>query len=238
MCTHVRLYRQKLAAALFCLCNIGPVAGAGDLSELVLPPGASTVWIGENIEQNGVPMQIQALTSSASVDQVLSFYRSQWENSADPDIPGFVENQVGEWQTISQLENDLQTVIQIKASSSGGVEGFVSQIDIRATPGSNRTTRNFPRKNGSQLISSTESNDSGKTATTILLMNTFSVASNTSFYQSQMPGKGWSLAYARNHSGVSMMLFNRSGRSCEIAISKDRGRGRTIVMANILISKT
>jgi hypothetical protein len=229
-------YLQKLITALILFGSANQSVWAEGLADLAFPPGTRTAWVAENIEQNGVPMQIQQLTSVATVNEVLDFYRAQWKDSADPSIPGFVENKVGEWQTISQLENNLQTVIQIKNSRSGGTEGFASQIDIRSTPGSNRATRNFPRKSGSQLISSTESKDGAKTATTILLMNAFSIKSNADFYHSKMRAKGWSLAHAKNQSSVSILLFNRSGKSCEIAISKNKGR--TVIFANILATKT
>jgi hypothetical protein len=206
------------------------------LATLVLPPGTKTVWVAEDIKQNGVPMQIQQLTSSATVAEVLKFYRSQWADSSDPNVPGFVENQVGEWQTISQLINNQQTVVQVKTGRNGGTEGYVSQIDTRSKPGDDRVTRNFPRKSGTQLISSTASKDGAKISTTILLMNTFSVVTNTDFYKLKMPGKGWSLAHTVNQGEVSMMLFNRPGRTCEIAISKNKGR--TIIMANIQVLKT
>lgn len=220
------------------LLNIMTVSAvcADGLEGLVLPPGMRASWVAENIEQNGVPIQIQKLTSGASVNDVLAFYRAQWSESTDPEVPGYVENQVSEWKTISQLENNQQTVIQVKARPGGGTEGFASRIDIRSSPGTNRVTRNFPRKSGTQLISSTESKDGAKSATTILMMNTFSVSSNADFYRSKMRARGWKLVHAVNPVGLSTMLFNRSKKSCEIAISKNRGK--TIIMANILTTRS
>ncbi|HHJ14796.1 MAG TPA: hypothetical protein ENJ79_10575 [Gammaproteobacteria bacterium] len=206
-------------------------AGVGMAEGLPVPPGAQAAWVAQQAVQNGVPVEIQRLELSGSVEDVLAYYRTRWADPVDSDAPGYIERQAGGWRIISRLEGDRQTVVQLRRMPQGGVEGFVSRADLSATPASNRATREFPRKSGTRLVSSTESPDGAGKATTIMLINRFSVAANVRFYQRQMGFRGWRVVHASQAEGTAVLLFNKPGKRCEIAVSHDRGR--TVIMANL-----
>ncbi len=223
-------------AGLLLFEGIGGIAMAQASEPLEAPPSTQLTWVAEDIVQNGVPMQVQQLQSGLSVGEVLNFYRTQWSGAAQGDGPAFVENQVGEWQTISQLKNDRQVVVQVKPGEAGGAEGFISVADIGATPERDREAEAFPAMSGSQLVSSTRSRDGEKFATTIIYLNSFSVESNGNYYKEEMTADGWSMVHRLVQEDNTVMLFNRQGKSCEIALSDNRGR--TVILANILTDES
>jgi len=88
------------------------VASARQPAQIATPSNAELAWVSDNVNQNGMQLSIQTFNSPDSVSSVLSFYRSKWAKPGD--IPGFVENEMGEWQVISQLRDDYNIVLQIK----------------------------------------------------------------------------------------------------------------------------
>jgi len=210
-----------------------PLVALASGSQVPVPSGVKLVWVADNIIQNGLPLEVQSFHSTLSPEAILSFYQSEWAQSSQPDQPGYIENNVSDWRVISRLEGNKNTVIQVKESVNGGAEGFISVSEPFATKKPNKIAKNFPKMGGSDLISVTESVDSGKGATTIIFQNTFSVASNLEYYKSSMASKGWSLNHSVDQGATAIMLFARKGAKCEIAISKV-GSGRTTIFANVV----
>ena len=198
-----------------------------------MPESMHSVWVGQDIVQNGIPMQIQSFTYGGSVENLLAYYKNQWENTGQSDIPGFVEQEVGGWAIISHLENTTNTVVQAKSSDDGGAEGYISQATLGAKSDVKEIIRDFPKMSGSDVISATESSDSNREATTLIFSNHFSVESNTVFYKSKMKALGWSYVHGAEQGKTSILLFNGEGTQTEIAISKNEN-GMTIIFANVV----
>ena len=143
---------------------------AYDLNDVELPAGTEVQWIAEDIVQNGVPMQIQQFNSGLTVSEVLQFYRDHWAGRAKGETPGYLENTLPGWNVISMLDNNDIVALQIRPSSKGGAEGYLSTANVTSKSEQDKLTRDFPKPSGTQLISSTKSFDAGKQATTILMM--------------------------------------------------------------------
>jgi hypothetical protein len=102
--------------------------------------------------------------------------------------------------------------------------------------GDSKLNDSFPRLGGTSVVSDTKSNDDGKKAETLILQNTYSVQSNISFYEANLPNKGWQKRQSRP-SGKSdvpghVMYFERPGEACHIVINQDRD-GKTITLVNL-----
>ena len=224
-------HRIEVISLLFFLLLVQS-AQAYDLDRLELPPNTEVKWIADNIEQNGVPMQIQQFSSGMDVAEVLKFYRQQWESRATDDMPGYLENDIPGWHVISMLDNHDIVALQIREAAGGGTEGFVSTADIRSKAAQDELTREFPRPSGTQLISSTKSFDLGKEATTILMMNSLSMESVATFYTDTMPAEGWSAGLKSRHGNTAVMLYEKDSISCELSIT-DNERGKIVIIANL-----
>lgn len=198
-----------------------------------VPDGVKSVWVGENMIQNGVPVKVQSFSTDMPASQIISFYKNEWAQAVESGQPGFIENQVGDWSVISRLENKTNTVIQVKKGSNGGTEGFISVSEPFATPRLSKIMKQFPKMGGTDLISATESKDFDKKATTMIFQNSFSVESNVSYYKSNMHSSGWTLNHSSAQDGTAIMLFSKKNIKSEIAINKS-GSGRTTIFANVV----
>lgn len=198
-----------------------------------MPAGMKAVWVGDNLRHNGHAVQIQSFTYDNSVDSLLSFYRQQWQSESGFDAaPGYVENTVGDWHIISQLKDGKNTVVQIRTNPEGMAEGHISVADIHDVQESSHVNR-FPKMSGTELISSTESQDLNKNATTLILQNGFSVDDNLRFYGSRLPNLGWTLQKKMQQEGVGILLFHGKKAQLDMAISKNDS-GKTVIIANIV----
>jgi len=205
-----------------------------DISEVANPPEAKTVFVGDVI-QNGVPMQMKQFSSSLAVEELLAFYKNNWADNTRTKrkMPAFIEKEAGVWKILSKLEEDFNIVVQVKAKQGHGSEGFISVSDLTRPPGISQLSKDFPRLGGTQLVSSTESRDGGKKATTLVLTNEYSVDSNDAFYRSKMTAEGWKLVRGDIRNGAATMLFNKQDQQCELAVSKG-DRGDSVIFANIV----
>ena len=219
-----------LMSALFLFFSFEVVAEYGAIP---MPDSMHSVWVGQDIVQNGIPMQIQSFTYSGSVENLLAYYKNQWATPGQSDVPGFVENEAGGWAIISHLESNSNIVIQAKPSDSGGAEGFISQATLGAQSDVEEIISEFPKMSGSDVISATESSDSNREATTLIFSNHFSVESNARFYKDKMKALGWNYLYGSVQGRTSILLFNGAGSQTEIAISKNEN-GTTIIFANVV----
>lgn len=203
---------------------------AFDLQELQAPPETRLSWVGQDIVQNGMSMQIVQLQSSRSIPEVLRFYREDWRNYHKPGTRATVTRTVGEWQMLSTLIEQHNVVVQLKREASQ-TTGFLSATPLDTQPRKNSISKHFPRQGGTQLISSTESNDGGAKATTLILQNNRSLRANQAFYQNSLQRSGWTLSRSNVLGGTAAMLFDRASGSMELAISRDKGT--TTIFANV-----
>lgn len=197
------------------------------------PSNMDVVWVGDNIVHNGVPMEIQSFHSADGVNGVLEFYRQTWGKQGSQDMPGFIENSVGEWAIISRIEDGKNTVVQVKQSDRGGSEGYISFADLNITPAFNKITDEFPKLGGSEVISSTESKDFNSEATTIVMTNGHSVDRNADFYSKKIVAMGWELNRRFSQDDTEMLFFVGPKSRIEVAISRSN-LGKTTIFANVV----
>jgi len=224
------LYGKWLITACVLLLSLGVKAG---YDSVPMPEDMQSVWVGEDIVQNGIPMQIQSFTYGGSVENLLSFYKTQWEKPKSSEIPGFLVQQVAEWTIISHLEKSKTTVVQIMTGDDSGTMGYISQATLGAPSDVVELIRDFPKMNGTDVISATESTDANKETTTLILSNYFSVDSNADYYKTKMKSMGWKYIHGADKDNTSVLLFNGKDSQAEIAISKNKN-GTTIIFANVV----
>ncbi len=228
---------QKFHSCMaFCVCSLlfigGSVATATELPEITKPHNAELAWVSNNINQNGMQLSIQAFRSPDSVDSVMGFYRSRWGNdaaSAEGDKPGFVENEMGEWQVISQLRDKHNIVLQLKPSYEGGSEGFLSSA-VKVTS-SGQIHIDFPAPDGAERVSSSIVEENNTESQTLVYVTQDNISNTASFYRRKLKSQGWRMATSQQHDGMEFMMFNRKNEKCELVVSPFEG-GATVIYVN------
>ncbi len=203
---------------------------AFDLQQLATPPQTQLSWVGKHIVQNGMPMQILQLQSSLPQAELLRFYRQEWQAFHKPGERSSITRDVGEWRMLSTLVDAHHIVLQLKREA-GQLTGFLSAIPLDTRTEQSSITKQFPRQNGSQLISSTESNDGNAKATTLILQNRYSLRDSHNFYKTALQRKGWKLSRSDVSRGTAVMLFDRTSGSLQLAMRRDKDM--TFIFANL-----
>jgi len=204
---------------------------AFDLANVRMPANTDSVWVGKGIDHNGVKMDIMALSSHQSSDQLITFYRNLWESEGGQG-ESYTLNEAGGYKVISKLEGNHNIVVQVRDGSKGDAEGFLSAIDITSL-GRADSSDEFPALSNTLLISKTLSNDTGKSAVTRVMVNNYSVSSNVEFYRQRFEVDGWKRSFVNEKGNSYMALYSRNNMTMEIAISKNPGR-ETVIFVNVV----
>lgn len=180
------------------------------------PPPESTVeWVGKNLEVNGIQSAIRTFHSRRSIEKVVKFYRKEWERPVGKDMPGFMETiDSAPWYIISRIEDGylLTVQVQVEAGDSSGSWGYLSRSRLPEKQKGNNSIalgKNTPKMPGSHVLNEMKSNDPGKKASTLIISNSSSVASNVAFYRNHFNSKGWTLETDRSlgHGKVHSLIF-------------------------------
>lgn len=234
---------------LFLLSGFICIAGAhASLEQSDIPPGTDLRWVGREMLQNDRQMQVAILDSKLSVDEVVSFYSDLWQHNQTQGSPGSITEQLREWSIVSTVVDNSLLVVQVKAGKRANqTSGFISSMSLdTALTGAAVGGPEIPQLPGSFLISRTHSTDfnharnnqgqhSAKAeGLTTIFLNDSSVASNYEFYTAVMQERGWKLVADKfNHSSAAL-IFSKSDRSSEIALSEIDGLEsvQTLVVTN------
>lgn len=203
---------------------------AFDLQELAAPPQTRLSWVGRHIVQNGMPMQILQLRSSLPMAEILRFYRQRWQVYHRPGERSSLTRDVGDWRMLSTVVDAHHVVLQLKREA-GQLTGYLSATPLDTPTEQSQIAEQFPRQSGSRLISSTESNDGGAPATTLILENRFPLRDAFRFYHTALQRRGWKLSRSDVDRGTAVLRFARPSGSLQLALRREKDR--TYIFANL-----
>lgn len=206
---------KNIALLVLSLCIAPLSVFAGD-QKVRLPDNASLQWVSNNINQDGMQLEIQTFHTNESIEDVFNFYRETWFKEGE--VPGFVENTLQEWSIISQLRDESNVVLQLKPDGDGGSEGFLSIA--KKNSGTTQPAIDFPMPDGTEKFSSSYVEEDGTQVHTMTFISSQSVGNTVNFYRANMARKGWKLAKENKVEGNQIMQFNRNGDRCELVVSQ------------------
>ena len=204
-------------------CFLSHTVFAND-TDIPVPQNASLAWISDSLNQDGMQLAIQTFYSDDSVDEVMAFYREAWHKEGD--VPGYVENTLGEWLIISQLRDDSNIVLQVKPGEAGNTTGFLSTATKNS--GLKQPALDFPMPDGTEKFSSSYVEEDDAQVHTMTFISTQTVGNAANFYRNNMSRKGWELAREQEVDGNQIMFFNRDGDRCELVVSQLDGESTVI----------
>ena len=236
MFTSIKLPRLLLYCFV-CLCALCSAPSyATAWPEIKDPPHSKVVWVGDDMTQNGVAMQIKTFASDLDVKSVIEFYRNSWAALSLAAKP--VENDLGEWKVIGYQQGDYLVTVQVRPQEKNGSEGHMAVSKLPTFKGQPELDSTFPRLPGTKILSDTRSQDAGKIGKTLILTNSNSVQSNQKYYESAMLQQGWTAAQSsspQDANGV-YLYFQRSKEACVLTISRDPKAGGSQIVVNVVQS--
>lgn len=223
---------KRLYACVFVLLvfSRASVASEQALSAIPVPPGSELQTVTINLLQNGHLLSIANLEGAASVESVLQFYREQWQEPLGENVPGFIEEEAGEWSVISRPTEEWNQVIQLKQGDSK-IEGRVSVL--RLEPSTDPLAA-IAMPSGASLLSSTGADDVGHSSSTYVVFSKSGIRSMSDFYRRHFEDDGWSRVSDKKVESNQVLLLQRFGERLDIVVSRVSSGGTITIINKVL----
>lgn len=190
-----------------------------------VPPDATVTWVGEDMDLNGVPMQIKDMTSPEPPAQVLAFYRQAWSGP-----PFYEEFQVQDWTAIATLRKHCFYTVQVKSDGKGGSLGL---LGITTKPGSRSHApgAGFPLSPGSKVLSDIDSYDGGKKGRMLVIADPNPPKGAADYYRAVLMQAGWVVVSNRHSGNNYVLILQRGTAQMDLTTSPaTQGSGSSVVV--------
>lgn len=207
-------------------------AWAAKKDSFPIPPGANLVAVADQLNYEGMTMQVRKFDVEMSVQEVLNFYRGSWRGM-------FVENDMPPWKMISSKQGDKFYTVQVQASGATKSWGYLGVSDLprlleKGGKLGSTAQKFFPMMDGSKVVNDLNHDDLGRKSRTLWINNRFSVSSNAEYYRSFYTQQGWtklvdqSADASRNH----VLVFQQGDKTVNMTIDKS-DQGTNIIVNDI-----
>lgn len=171
---------------------------------------------------NGVDMHAQVFMSTATVDQVLAFYKKEWGNEA-------ILNRVGNAQVVGHHEGDYLVTVQV-SSYGAGSKGTIGILDTASTKPDFVPGKGVPQPMGSLVFNDISYPDDPVPARTVAMRNTLSPQQNASFYRERLAADGWKPADKNQCAANScVMYYHRGDSKMTVVMSPEEGHSQVVI---------
>jgi hypothetical protein len=206
-----------------------PAFGAAAKDDFPAPPGSKLGAVADDMKYEGMRLNIRRFDVELTVEQVLAFYREQWEER-------YVENDMPPWLMISKKEGDRFFTVQVQPSGPNSSWGYLGISDLPQVLeqggklGGNK--KRFPMMSGSVVINDLASSDIGRSGRTLLINNGYSVQGNANYYRDHYKSKGWMTVIDQSaDAATNHVLLFQSGSS-SVSLTIDTGEQGTNIVVN------
>lgn len=224
----VHLFLTSLSALLFASIFMVEICGAVEIPN---PKWLNPVLVADKMVINGLPSVVYYFKVDRAAEDVLQFYRTKWQMSEDGKNPGYKEVQADIWQVISRLSDKRYLLtVQVKNLGPFTSTGYLAIGDLK-----NMETRpdvgiDVPQMNGSKVVNDLTSHDPGKKGRSIMIVNDFSVQSNSDFYRQYYSDRNWSQLIDLPQQGGQVLAFRHFGKEAHLVINENFGSTQIVLL--------
>lgn len=225
-----KLCRRMISSSLFCSLLLLLVMDGDCFAAptIPIPSWMERTAIARKMVVNGLPSEVHSFEAGRGLDELLRFYRQRWRTGNDGK-PGYRVVTSESWYVISRLEGRYLLTVQARAKNTFVTEGFLAVADLNELENNDPSKERIPKMAGSRVVNDTTSYDPGKKGRTLMIINNFSVSTNSTFYQDHYLDRGWGLLENQDFNGAQVLAFRRIGREAHLVI-RDSGEGSVVVM--------
>ena len=120
------LARFLLALALALLCGSDCRAASSDMD---LPREFAATPVAQRLVLNGLPLEVVAVSAALAPQQACDLIAGRWSRVRSAGVIGCRKS--GDWLLVTRRAGSKVQTAQLR-QSTGGVTGFISQLDLRA----------------------------------------------------------------------------------------------------------
>jgi len=214
-----------LLVGIFFFCSSQALAGS---QPFPVPKWLDRTEVAEKMIVNGIPSTVDYFESYRGVEELLQFYRQQW-NDGSNGRSGYREANVASWHVISRLEDGYLYTVQVQKNNGFGIKGYLAVADLKEIEKKEDRVASIPKMSGSRVINDSTSFDSGKKGRTLLLINKYSAASNSVFYRNYYLDRDWGTLVDTDSRGAFVLVFKKAGQETHLVISEKGGVSHVVM---------
>lgn len=230
-------YRKKNPGHLLFLCwsmflvlSIFIIDAYGAV-EIPRPRWMDPVLVADEMVINGLPSVVYYFKVERAAEEVLQFYRNSWQKGEDEKSPGYKEMQADFWQIISRLHDERYLLtVQVKSLDTFISTGYLAVGDLKKMETRLEIGSGVPHMSGSKVVNDLTSRDPGKTGRTLLIVNDYSVQSNSDFYRNYYSDRNWSQLIDIPQQGGQVLAYRRFGKEAHMVINKNSGTTQIVLL--------
>ncbi len=208
--------RYLVVGLVAALLPLHEVLAEFSLATTPLPPHSRLLLVGEQLVHNGSAVAIARFRSDLDVEGVLGFYRDRWQSTDER--PGYVEDEIEQWRVISRFEEGSNLVLQLTPDERGGSAGLLSILDV---DGAGRPVAGIDLPPGSEVLSTTESRDGVRNASTWMIRSHARPGEVAGFYADHFRRSGWHVVRDGSRDTPAVVLMSSPAGTVEITAASD-----------------
>jgi len=224
----VHLFFTSWSALLFASIFIVEICGAVEIPN---PKWLNPVLVADKMVINGLPSVVYYFKVDRAAEEVLQFYRTKWQMSEDGKNPGYKENRADNWQVISRLSDKRYLLtVQVKNLEAFTSTGYLAIGDLKNMETRPDVGTDVPQMNGSKVVNDLTSHDPGKKGRSVMIVNDFSVQSNSNFYRQYYSDRNWSQLIDLPQQGGQVLAFRHFGKEAHLVINENFGSTQIVLL--------
>ncbi|WP_394391511.1 hypothetical protein [Shewanella woodyi] len=196
---------------------ISPSLFADDWPEVEFPDTADVQVVADSMLYHGYPMKTWVMEDEQSQMMIASFFKKQWEEKSERfDAQMFNGDYV---------INSMQPPFLLTARIHQEYDRVITYVGVTKNVTDRQLEKNnqvqFPKPNGSTLISDIKSNDIFKQGRTLILSTPSSLASSYHFYRRHFQQRGWveNSAILDTQSGKAALQMSQGSNLVDISFN-------------------
>jgi len=205
------------------------------------PSGSNVGWIAQDVVYNGIPMQIRDMKSSAPPQDIVAFYRKQWQKTPKDKL---ILEKKAPWYLIHRFTDTIFYTVEVRPLREGSqailTMSRLPEIlqQLKHNGGSMQALiaaqgEGFPKLPGSKMVMDMSSYDPGIQARTIMYRNTYDVETNALHVAEDLINSGWTKTGDYRSGKADMgrqLVFKRNEE--QIMMTIRQADGATEIVAN------
>ena len=220
-----RLFITGLSFLLLFALSCTAHAGSKDFPA---PSWLKTTQIADDMIINGLPSQVRNFEANKAMEELLLFYRGQWQNDNTGNT-AYKEAQAPPWYIISRFDGQYLYTVQVRQENSFTIRGYLAIADLKAVNKNQTNNSIVPKMSGSTIINDATSLDPGTKGRTLMLTNTYSATSNSNFYRNYYSDRGWGKIMDTNSKNTFVMAFKKRNKETNLVISNSGGTTQIVM---------
>lgn len=205
-----------------------PMAVQAAGKDFPAPDWLDKVTVSDRMIINGLSSSVQYFEASRNMEELLRFYRRQW-NDGKAARPGYRETTVEPWHIISRLHGRYLYTVQVQKDGPFIIKGYLAVADLKASRQENTMEHKAPKMRGSRIFNQSTTFDPGRTGHTLMIVNDFSIASNTEYYRNHYQERGWTKLVDMENDHARVLSFKKHARKTHLVIQQTGGATQIVM---------